>query len=534
MLRFSRRVLQSPLAKAKNVLATCGDGALDRICADFEEGFKVQHNLHPRSEGTKFLPSYCQHPSDVVPYVTLMMKVFADSKQLENMSFLFTLAIEEVEEVPEELFRIYFLSLCRFDTFNKDELVNLLDFAKCFNVQLSFVSLLCVVELALRLGLDPSLYIRATAMTPPDHTPLTKHKLSDLLSALILTHSDSSSITALMDVCARHNVQGSTRQMEHLFRLASNNSSVPARHLADLLATVTAASPKDISQYNLIRCIARCIRCRDILSLVSVQTSLRDAKLLEGDGGKALQTALSVARVAIVAECGVFSEAFEELEKATLYDEHVGLSPHPIAVEGVELLTSSLGWKLAAGIGRQGSEVVDACFFHLENLRDRGVTITTRSLDVVVAACAEAGDATLAKDAINAYAAFNTLPTATSFNCYLKALPVKRAVLQHKQVMAEMLKLGVKPNFDLMQGMLGQCMEASDMEAAMWVVRVNATFNIAIDRQHANQLMVRLASMADRTGCAYLLQVLKDSKSSIDDRYTERLSNQLASMGVTL
>ena len=535
MLRFTRRFFQAPLAQAKSVLVTYGDAALDKLCNDFDEGFKVQHSKHLRADGSKFLPTFCQSKQDVVPYVTLMMKVFADSKQLENMSFLFTLAIEELEEVPEELFRIYFLSLCRFDTFNRDELVNLLDFAKCFDVQLSFVSLLCVVELALRLGLDPSVYIQAASLTPPDPSPLTKHKLSDLLSALVLTHSNSSSITALLDLCARHHVQGSSRQMEHLFRLATNNSSVPAKHLADLLAAVVATSSKEISPYNLLRCVSRCIVCKDLLALEGVRKSLHCGKiLLEGDGGKQLETALSIARVSIIADCGVFNPTFEELEKETLTQEHVGMSPHPINVDGVELVTSALGNKLAAAIGRQGSEVIDGCFYHLECQRDKGATVTGRSLDVIVAACAEAGDFTRAHNTVNAYPSFKVSPTANTFACYFKSMAPREAVRKHKDIIAEMLRVGVEPNFDVAQIMLSQCMEASNLEAALWVVRVNATFHIPIERHNSSQLMVRLASMADRAGCQYLIKVLKETKSSVDERYTERLATQLGKMGLEL
>lgn len=102
----------------------------------------------------KLLTSFCGNPADVEPMTVLLLKVLCDLQRLEEMRFLFTQCVLELDEQPPstELFNVYLMAISMTDTFNRNEIENVIDLMSVKQVRPDIVTKLSVLILYMRLG----------------------------------------------------------------------------------------------------------------------------------------------------------------------------------------------------------------------------------------------------------------------------------------------------------------------------------------------------------------------------------------------
>lgn len=106
----------------------------------------------------KPLTQFSGDVADVEPLTILLIKVLCDLRRLEEMRFLFTQCVLELDEQPPsiEVFNVYLLAISMTDTFNQNEVENVVGLMRVRGVQSDIVTKLSLFMLFLRLGQDAS------------------------------------------------------------------------------------------------------------------------------------------------------------------------------------------------------------------------------------------------------------------------------------------------------------------------------------------------------------------------------------------
>ncbi|KAK7195475.1 hypothetical protein NESM_000474900 [Novymonas esmeraldas] len=127
-----------------------------RTCqqAEVPRGQATHAGATPSHASQKPLTQFCGRVEDVEPMTVLLLKVLCDLQKLEEMRFLFTQCLLELDDQPPsvELFNVFLLAISMTDTFNQYEVENLVELQRAKAVVPDVVTKLSMFLLYLRLG----------------------------------------------------------------------------------------------------------------------------------------------------------------------------------------------------------------------------------------------------------------------------------------------------------------------------------------------------------------------------------------------
>jgi hypothetical protein len=263
-----------------------------------------------------------------------------------------------------------------------------------------------------------------------------------------------------------------------------------------------------------LRLLAKCNRKRDLTSAVRIIDFLRTHGLLQPEQ----QDLLGLTLLTVASAEGNLQVALDTIEDVlperccdVYYVDHHVLPDeatrfgrllfdvHPIST----LMTALLKKRVAT---------VDEGFYYLESRLKQGKPVTTKSLNLIVAACAELMDEGRAIETLEEYSRFGVKPTAASYAQVLrvcKGSAMEELGAKHRQVLAAMQAASVMPDRWVIKAMLSQALEANDIGCAMDTIRVAAQGKLFLEDGIIRVLLSRLASLRDVQSIATVLQAVQ-------------------------
>lgn len=305
--------------------------------------------------------------------------------------------------------------------------------------------------------------------------------------------------------------------------VASQGSSADAGKPETAVATLGSEAQKSaaseliretILPRTALRLLAKCNRKRDLTSAVRIIDFLRTHSLLQPEQQDLLGlTLLTVASAEgnlevaldtvedVLPErcCDVYYVDHHVLPDEALRFGRLLFDVHPIST----LMTALLKKRVVT---------VDAAFYYLESRLKQGKPVTTKSLNLIVAACAELMDEGRAIETLEEYARFGVKPTAASYAQVLrvcKGSAIEELGAKHRQVLAAMQAASVMPDRWVVKAMLSQALEANDIGCAMDTIRVAAQGKLFLEDGIIRVLLSRLASLRDVQSIAAVLHAVQ-------------------------
>lgn len=428
----------------------------------------------------KPLTAFCGTPRDVEPLTILLLKVLCDLRKLEEMRFLFTQCMLELEgqQPPSvELFNVYLLAVSMTDTFNENELENMIELMRVKGTQPDIVTKLSVFMLYIRLGKEervgawwPLLREEVKSLIAAETVaqyPLLGSRLQHCFQILVRLHVDTTAmrecfellktvspgrctpslLVPYMVLSVANQAMPPAAVVELLQMLEAGCRSAPAANrgtesgdtiepLPDAATDATdateppSAPPALSSEVTAFRLLAKCARWKDAASAEYVRAYIRryssSAPIIAPENAPTA----ALLYVAALAQAGRPVDALAVVEAEV---------PAPLNVPGdrpkfflesrrMTLLPTDPLMDLLHSITKDGGDGVDAV---LGELRARtrasasdgsaSLVVTAVSLDLVMAACAELEDPIRAEHLLGLYSAvFNASPGPYTYTTLLR------------------------------------------------------------------------------------------------------------------
>ena len=503
---------------------------------DFESTFKTK--LSQTKDTSKFLHEYVENDGEVIPYTTIMMRVFTDLGALEDMRLLFAMAINELNvSVPEELYRIYLFSISETDTFTRDEVLNVLSLANNTGVKFSLISKLCILDLMLKLGLDPieqvgPISVEFSNPISDIDLELFLKKCDSLLNTVLHTHYNSQWATEMFKLCRNCGIAVSERVVDRIFKLALSEPSLHPIHAIEAAYVILESrggnnalrersARLNVSDVDITKMVSKWRQWKSLEALHSLQKLL--VAFVRLSGNQSLGEALTVAAMHILSEQGRAIEAIALIP--TIDGPLSSYSPYPCVINETTVTDTHPAYFIANRLSQQGIAAIDTVYHRITKMKEvasserSATSITTSMLDIVTAACAASKDEARAFETFEAYPVLGVPYSSDTFIHLLHSMKnQEKAVQWHRPAMGHIIANDVSPSGELLRLMLQQSIEVNDIDDALWVLKLNRIFDKSIDRFLVIKLFAKISASRDAEAAHFVVDVLKDTKTHVDDR----------------
>ena len=118
------------------------------------------------------------------------------------------------------------------------------------------------------------------------------------------------------------------------------------------------------------------------------------------------------------------------------------------------------------------TEIIDRAYFHLEKKHKSGRSLSSHSLDIIIAACAKIGDSDRALETVEAYPTLGLTPRAQTYNFLLAACSGRNNAKKHKLVCQAMAENGVLPTRETYKIRIAHEIGCDDVSEALSLIDV--------------------------------------------------------------
>ncbi|KAG5472532.1 hypothetical protein LSCM1_03933 [Leishmania martiniquensis] len=539
----------------------------------------------------KPLTQFCGRVEDVEPLTVLLLKVLCDLQKLEEMRFLFTQCLLELEDrTPSvELFNVFLLAISMTDTFNEHEVENLIELQRAKGVVPDVVTKLSLFLLYLRLGHQQCMAwwaeIRAEVDIVIDtgavrRYPLLSLRLQHCFQTLLRLHYDTAVIHESFELLHRAAPERVTPSMvlPYLLLSAMNMSAPPSvvvkvlklveekQFQASLSPAATAvedtavssssssfssaaaaATQKPVlnSEVTVFRLLAKCAHYGDADAAAYIRTYI-DTHRRFGLVAKENEPVAALLYVEALTKAGRVRAALRVLEsevpapynrpgerpKLFLQSHRLSL----LSTDPVRNVVAALAPLVAAVHVEDPAVSLMEEKAAADDAEERApVPVTSVTLDLMLAACQLAGGATRAEELVRLYPRYEAHPTSTTYalllEVYAATAPVDGA-LRLPSLERELKDAGIQVDSAWLHAAMAVALNARDIGAALHISELNVAHKSRVDVKHGARLLRELAVTADVSAMRRALHLLRSSSSTVDSRSLALCTAVLRNLGV--
>lgn len=537
--------------------------------------------------GARPLTAFCGSPREVEPLTILLLKVLCDLRRLEEMRFLFTQCVLELEEqTPSiELFNVYLLAVSMTDTFNEHEIENVVELMRVKGARPDIVTKLSMFMLYLRLGRESHvatwwpLIREETESILADSAlaqyPLLPLRLQHCFQTLTRLHYDQTAVHECFQLLRAVSPGSCTAALLVPYMvLGVTNNAVPpsavvevlqtleaAREAAIAAAAAAAAAAPPASSYSLeaatpapppalnsevtaFRLLAKCARWKDAASAEYVREYLRCYSPLHTIISAENAPVAALLYIEALAQSGRAADALAVVEAEVPAPlNRMGERPKLfLESRRMMLLSSDPLTNLVGLIARDGGAGVDAVLLELRagGGEEGRPAPTAASLDLVMAACAQLADTARAERLLGLYGpAFGAAPGPSTFAALLRAYCGEAtsatagvARLQALISGGGLTAAGARLTPELLRAALQVSLAARDLGAVLTAAELHAEAGAGIDHKQGVWMLRELTLLADADGVRRALRAMRASKSPIDAAVVEQCVSALTQWNV--
>ncbi|CAJ1030904.1 hypothetical protein Q4I32_006082 [Leishmania shawi] len=539
----------------------------------------------------KPLTAFCGRVEDVEPMTVLLLKVLCDLQKLEEMRFLFTQCLLELENrTPSvELFNVFLLAISMTDTFNEYEVENLVELQRAKGVMPDVVTKLSIFLLYLRLGHEscvawwPGIREEVEIITETGAVaryPLLPLRLQHCFQTLLRLHYDTAVIQESFELLHRAAPERVTPSivLPYLLLSAMNMSTPPSSvvKVLELLqarerqpssspeaaASVEAAGssssfspsaamtavrePVLSSEITVFRLLAKCAKHGDADAATYMRSYINTYRRF-GLVAKENEPVAALLYVEALTKAGRVRSALRVLEsevpapynrpgerpKLFLQSRRLSL----LSTDPVRNVVAALTPLVAATHVEDPAMVLVAEKTAAEGAGEREpVPVTSVTLDLLLAACELAGGATRAEQVLCLYPRYETAPTSTTYalllEVYAATAPVDGA-LRLPSLQREMEDAGITVDAAWLQAAMAVALNARDIGTAFRIAELNVAHRSCVDVKHGARLLRELAVSADAAAMRRAVHLLRSSNSTVDSRSVALCTAVLRNLGVS-
>ncbi|GET90922.1 hypothetical protein, conserved [Leishmania tarentolae] len=543
----------------------------------------------PRFMPGKPLTQFCGRVEDVEPMTVLLLKVLCDLQKLEEMRFLFTQCLLELEDrTPSvELFNVFLLAISMTDTFNQYEVENLVDLQRSKGIVPDVVTKLSLFLLYLRLGHQncvlwwPEIREEVEIIIDTDAVaryPLLPLRLQHCFQTLLRVHYDTAVIHESFELLHRAAPERVTSSivLPYLLLSAMNMSTPPAavvkvlqlmhareRHISSSTATgaseqtgdtfsssstvETSATQEPVlsSEITVFRLLAKCAKYGDADSAAYMRSYIETYREF-GLVAKENEPIAALLYVEALTQAGRVRSALRVLErevpapynrpgeKPKLFLQSRRLSL--LSTDPVRNVVAALTPLVAAThVEDPALALVSEKTSAAEAQEREPVPVTSVTLDLLLAACQYVGSAKRAEELLCLYPRYETAPSSTTYKLllevYAATAPVDGA-LRLPSLQLEMEAAGIAVDAAWLHAAMAVALNARDIGAALRVAELSMEHKLSIDVKHGGRLLRELAATADAAAMRRALHLLRSSNSTVDSRSVALCTAVLRNLGI--
>ncbi|KAG5473304.1 hypothetical protein CUR178_03224 [Leishmania enriettii] len=537
----------------------------------------------------KPLTQFCGRLEDVEPLTVLLLKVLCDLQKLEEMRFLFTQCLLELEDRPPsvELFNVFLLAISMTDTFNEYEVENLIELQRAKGIVPDVVTKLSMFLIYLRLGHQSCVAWWAGIREEVDiiidtgavaRYPLLPLRLQHCFQTLLRLHYDTDVIHESFELLQRAAPERVTPPVVLPYLLLSAvNLSTPPSAVVKVLklmqareskaslssaaaagddnaespssssAAATAASQEPVlnSEITVFRLLAKCAKHGDADAAAYIRAYV-DTHRRFGLVAKENEPVAALLYVEALTKAGRVRSALRVLEsevpapynrpgerpKLFLQSRRLSL----LSTDPVRNLVAALTPLVAAAHVEDPAASLVAEKTAVNDAEERDpVPVTSVTLDLLLAACQLAGGATRAEEVLRLYPRYEALPTSTTYalllEVYAATAPVDGA-LRLTSMQCEMKDAGIEVDAAWLHVAMDVALNARDIGAALRIAKLNVAHSSSVDVKHGARLLRELAVTVDTSSMRQALHLLRSSNSTVDSRSLALCTAVLNNLGV--
>jgi hypothetical protein len=298
----------------------------------------------------------------------------------------------------------------------------------------------------------------------------------------------------------------------------------------------------EVHEPSAFRILAKCARECDALSFAAALKFFHSREIISPNN----RVFVELLSLHVHVHNGRLCEAMDVIEDSldvdaaefhpnakSLFIQFDGAEPSGIEAKRVLLLNqypvNALVRRLGLG---NGSRQIDEVYEHLEKRHQQHRPVTTKSISILIAACAEIRDAPRACDLFVSFHVFRAVPTIVSYVHVLRSYSDPQEGLRHHE---EMLSDATKQGLDctlLIKAMLAQCEQAFDVEAALRLVAHHVRCQVQLDRLVIFRLLKQLCRLSDATGVRTIFDAMHALGQRIDNPVVSMCITSLRQCGV--
>lgn len=525
----------------------------------------------------KPLTQFCGRPEDVEPMTVLLLKVLCDLQKLEEMRFLFTQCLLELDDrTPSvELFNVFLLAISMTDTFNQYEVENLVELQRAKGIVPDVVTKLSMFLLYLRLGHhscvdwwpgirdDVEVVLDAGAVARYPILPL---RLQHCFQTLLRVHHDSAVLQECFELLYRVAPERvtATTVLPYVLLCAMNMSAPPSAVVGALRAvearqrppaepsaasptsTPASAEPVLTSETTMFRLLAKCAKYGDAEAAAYLRAYIdkyRRCSLVAPEN----EPVAALLYVEALTKAGRVRAALRVLETAVPAPHHrPGERPKLfLNARRLSLLSTDPVRNVVAALTPlvAATEVEDPALslvaekLTAEEADEREpVPVSAITLDLLLAACELVGGGARAEQVLRLYPRYDATPTchtyATLLEVYAATAPEDGA-LRLPSLQREMAGAGVQVDAMWLRAAMSVALNAHDVSAALRIAELNVSHRVAVDVKHGVRLLREAALSSDEACMRRALHLLRSSNSHVDSRSVALCTAVLRNMGLT-
>lgn len=544
----------------------------------------------------KPLTQFCGRAEDVEPMTMLLLKVLCDLQKLEEMRFLFTQCLLEMEhQTPSvELFNVYLLAISMTDTFNQYEVENLVELQRAKLIVPDIVTKLSMFILYLRLGHEdcmawwPVMRDEVEAILDEGTAarfPLLPLRLQHCFQTLLRLHYDTAVTHACLMLLRRAAPERVTPSLLLPYLLLSAlNAATPPSQVVEVLqmtepaahastsdvhgaressasapseasvspsssastCAVSADGPLLSSETTVFRLLAKCAKYGDAASARYMRAYIdtyKDFALVAPEN----KPMASLLYVEALTKAGHVRTALHVLEsevpasyclpgerpKLFLQSRRLSLLTTDPVTNVVLALTPLVA---ALHVADPLLTLIAAKPDAVDAEEAAPVPVTATTLNLFVAACEYAGGPARAEEMLRLFPRYEAAPSCATYAMLLRvyaAHAAVRGVARLRSLQREMQNAGLDVDTTWLHAAMTVALNARDMGTALRLAEMHVARKASLDAKHGIRLLRELAGAADVAGMQRALRVLRASRSPIDPRSVALCTAVVKNLGLS-
>ncbi|CCW61540.1 unnamed protein product [Phytomonas sp. EM1] len=514
----------------------------------------------------KPLTEFCGDAKDVEPLTILLLKALCDLRRLDEMRFLFTQSLLELDSgipLSIELFNVYLLAISMTETYSLNEVENVIELIRCKGATPDIITKLSVFILHLRLGQDSCIswwkVIRAEVQeiisgnAVPKY-PLLPLRVQNCFQTLMRLHHDVVVLHECFDLLRTLRPEGCTPALLLPYMMLSvANEAAPPSTVVDILkiheasrgnhregptavplagshadtassapsnpAAVPADPPLLNSESTVFRLLSKCLRWGDADAARYVCEYLKNHHAFRIIAEEH-QPLVSLLYAGALARAGCVLDSLGVLEGVPPPRNRPGRTAgffngrRRLVADSVDAVGD-----VVRAIGERG---VGEVLRELRTAAGAGRRVTAASLDLLLAACAMRDDDRLGEGVLSTYPSFGAAPSCFTYtallSCYAAEGSAFRGVDRLRSVRRAMADRGIPVDDAFLRETMRVALSAGDLACALVIAEQHAELQIPMDTPLCACLLEKLTVAVDVDGARRALRAMRSCKASLDTR----------------